>query len=224
MYTKEQVDAMLSQVEQEFEKTLGSIAKNENIEEELNNEEAVAEVETEEVMAKSEDEAVAEVETESEESFETIEELYDSMNKSEKEAHYAACKKSLFGEEESSETEEPVVEAKEEVMAKSESDKLKEENEELKKSYNQLNELVSKMFSVKKAPAQKAITGTDYIAKSEEVEGEEAIDLSKMSKGEITEKLKTVDQSNLTKSDRNAINDFYLKNGSVDKIKHLIIE
>jgi hypothetical protein len=34
MYTKEQVDDMLSQVEREFEKTLGSIVKNEKVEEE----------------------------------------------------------------------------------------------------------------------------------------------------------------------------------------------
>lgn len=214
MYTKEQVDAMLSQVEQEFEKTLGSIAKNENIEE--INEEA----ETEEVMAKSEEE----VETEEvEDSYETIEELYNSMDKSEKEAHYAACKKSLFSEVEEQESEEPAAQVEQE-MSKSESDKLKEENESLKKSYNELNELVNKMFSAKKAPAQKAIISTDYIAKSEEVEGKDGVDITKMSKNEITEKLKAVDQSNLTKSDRNAINDFYLKNASVDKIKHLIIE
>lgn len=215
MYTKEQVDAMLSQVEQEFEKTLGSITKNENIEEEINDE---SETETELEMAKSEEEEV-----ETEESYETIEELYNSMDKSEKEAHYAACKKSLFSESEEQESEEPTAQVEQE-MSKSESDKLKEENESLKKSYNELNELVSKMFSAKKAPAQKAITSTDYIAKSEEVQGNEGVDISKMSKSEITEKLKTVDQSNLTKSDRNAINDFYLKNASVDKIKHLIIE
>lgn len=214
MYTKEQVDAMLSQVEQEFEKTLGSITKNEEIED--NNEETV--VETEEAMAKSEDE----VEVESEEEYETIDELYNSMSKSEKEAHYASCKKALFGEKE--ETQEKPAAQVEEKMSKSESQKLKEENEELKKSYEQLNELVSKMFTAKKAPAQKAITSTNYIAKSEGFEDQGEIDFSKMSKNEITDKLKAVDQSNLTKSDREAINDFYLKNGSVDKIKHLIKE
>lgn len=211
MYTKEQVDAMLSQVEQEFEKTLGSITKNEEIE---NDEETV--VETEEVMAKSEDETEAESEE-----YETIDELYNSMTKSEKEAHYASCKKALFGEEEVQEAPAPKVE---QTMNKSESEKLKEENEELKKSYSQLNDLVSKMFEAKKAPAQKAITSTNYIAKSEGFNEQDEVDFSKMSKGEITEKLKTVDQSTLKKSDREAINNFYLKNGSVDKIKHLIKE
>ena len=47
MYTKEQVDEMLSQVEQEFENALGSIAKSEeNIEEET---EIEVEAQTEEL-------------------------------------------------------------------------------------------------------------------------------------------------------------------------------
>lgn len=220
MYTKEQVDAMLSQVEQEFEKTLGSIEKNENIEENI--EASEEEVVTEEVMAKSEEENT-------EEEYETVDELYNSMSKSEKEAHYNSIKKSLFGEAEEevmAKSEEEVVteESEDEVsLVKSENEELKKSNEELKKSYEELNALVSKMFTTKKAPSQKAITNTNYIAKSEET-GEEEADLTKMSKSEITQKLKSVDQENLTKSDRNAINDFYLKNASVETIKHLIIK
>jgi hypothetical protein len=221
MYTKEQVDEMLSQVEQEFENALGSIAKSEeNIEEEN---EIEVEAQAEE-LEKSETE---EVEAD-EEDYETIDDLYASMTKSEKEAHYAAVKKSIFGEEvEEEAVEEQSMEKSEEVEAKKDNDEvemLKSENEELKKSYEQLNELVSKLFNTKKAPAQKAVTNVNYIAKSEETEVEEKEDFSNMSKSEVTAKLKAIDYSELKKSDREAINNYYLDNGSVDSIKHLIRE
>jgi hypothetical protein len=220
MYTKEQVDDMLSQVEQEFENALGSIAKSEeNIEEEK---EIEVEAQAEE-LEKSESE---EVEFEEEEE-ETIDDLYASMTKSEKEAHYAAVKKSIFGEEvEEEAVEEQSMEKSEEVEAKEdeEVEMLKSENEELKKNYEQLNELVSKLFNTKKAPAQKAVTNVNYIAKSEETEFEEKEDFSNMSKSEVTAKLKAIDYSELKKSDREAINNYYLDNGSVDSIKHLIRE
>jgi S-DNA-T family DNA segregation ATPase FtsK/SpoIIIE len=218
MYTKEQVDAMLSQVEQEFETALGSIAKSEeNIEEEKE-----IEIEASEEMEKSEDEVEVEAE---EDDYETIDDLYASMTKSEQEAHYAAVKKSLFGMEEEKEEE---IEAEEiEEIQKSEDntevEMLKSENEDLKKSYEELKSVVDQLLNVKKAPAQKAVTNVNYIAKSEETENEE-IDFSEMSKSEITAKLKSIDYSELKKSDREAINNYYLDNGSVDSIKHLIRE
>lgn len=222
MYTKEQVDEMLSQVEQEFENALGSIAKSEeNIEEENDIE---VEAQESEELEKSEDE---EVETE-EEDYETIDDLYASMTKSEQEAHYAAVKKSLYGEEveaQQEEVEEKIEksEAKAEENDEEEVEMLKSENEELKKNYEELKSMVDQLFNVKKAPAQKAVTNVNYIAKSEESNSEE-IDFSEMSKNEITAKLKTIDYSGLKKSDREAINNYYLDNGSVDSIKHLIRE
>jgi len=222
MYTKEQVDEMLSQVEQEFENALGSIAKSEeNIEEENDIE---VEAQESEELEKSEDQ---EVETE-EEDYETIDDLYASMTKSEQEAHYAAVKKSLYGEEveaQQEEAEEKIEksEAKAEENDEEEVEMLKSENEELKKNYEELKSMVDQLFNVKKAPAQKAVTNVNYIAKSEESNSEE-IDFSEMSKNEITAKLKTIDYSGLKKSDREAINNYYLDNGSVDSIKHLIRE
>lgn len=222
MYTKEQVDEMLSQVEQEFENALGSIAKSEeNIEEENDIE---VEAQESEELEKSEDQ---EVETE-EEDYETIDDLYASMTKSEQEAHYAAVKKSLYGEEveaQQEEVEEKIEksEAKAEENDEEEVEMLKSENEELKKNYEELKSMVDQLFNVKKAPAQKAVTNVNYIAKSEESNSEE-IDFSEMSKNEITAKLKTIDYSGLKKSDREAINNYYLDNGSVDSIKHLIRE
>lgn len=217
MYTKEQVDEVLSQVEQEFNKTLGSMNKSEETEE------IVEEVEAkEEDLNKSEEVETEEVETEE---YETIDELYASMSKNEKEAHYNSLKKVIFGEEVQEEEVQEEMNKSEEIVEEKEDEELKmmkSENEELKKNLNQMEELVSKLFSTKKAPAQKAITNVDYIAKSEQEEEKE--DFSKMSKGEITSKLKSIDYGTLSKSDRNAINEFYLKNGSVDKIKHLIKE
>lgn len=217
MYTKEQVDEMLLQVEQEFEKTLESIAKNEETEIE---------------------------ELEESEEFETIDELYASMEKNEIEAHYNAIKKVMFGEAEEMAKEESAAheaaeseeeekeehkkkkEKKEEmekcgemVAKKSEKD-LISENEELKKNLETLNDLVTKLFN-KKAPTQKAITNASFIAKSEETETP-TFDVSELSKSEITSKLKALDYGKLSKSDKDAINNFYLENGSVNKIKHLI--
>lgn len=218
-YTKAQVDEMLLQVEQEFEKTLESIVKNEEIEN---------------------------TEIENSEEFETIDELYGSMDKSEIEAHYNAIKKVMFGEAEESmvkeesaahEAEESEAEEKKEkkkeeakeemekcgdmVAAKKSESDLATENEELKKNLETLNSLVSKLFNEKKAPSQKAITNVSFIAKSEESEVA-SFDVSELSKGEITSKLKALDYGKLSKSDKDAINNFYLQNGSVDKIKHLI--
>lgn len=253
--TKETVDAVLSEVEQEMSKAFESMSKNEEeIEETVETTEEVVE----ESLDKSEDR---------EEDYETIEELYASMEKGEMEAHYNAMKEVMFGKSEeemakakkrdhaegdpaekewenkASQTEGyedlsphgkkqkakemQAKAAKEAGFGKSEDnvevEMLKSENEELKKSYEELNTLVEQLMnSTKKAaPAGKAITSSNYIAKSEETEQEE-VDLSSLSKNEISSKLKSLDYSKLEKSDRKAINEYYLENGSVDKIKHLI--
>ena len=163
------------------------------------------------------------------EDYDTIDEIYSSMDKSEKEAHYASIKKAIFSEETEEVKEESIAKSEEvktsevETMVKSENEELKTQNSELKKSLDTVNELLEKMFDKKKAPAQKAITGYSVVAKSEVLENEEAkVDLSEMSKSEITSKLKLVDFGSLNKSERNAINEFYLNNGSVEEIKHLI--
>jgi len=220
MYTKEQVDEMLFQVEQEFNNALGSIAKNEDTEIEASQ---VEEVEVEEIE-KSEEPAEYYEEAEAED-YETIDDLYASMSKNEIEAHYESVKRVMFGEaeEESMAKSESEEEESEEIqMVKSENSNLKEENEELKKSLENIENLINKMFNTKKAPSQKAITATNYIAKSEEEDNQ--VDFSKMTKGEITSKLKSIDYSSLEKSDREAINEYCLNNGSVEKIKHLIKE
>jgi hypothetical protein len=236
MYTKAQVDEMLLQVEQEFERTLEGIAKNEK----------------NQVIEES-------AEADSEE-FETIDDLYSSMTKGEIEAHYSSIKKVMMAKSEDKEeseeheekekkedkkheekeemekcgemsakkSEDEDEEEEEEEKKKSDAPKmdkseksLAEENEVLKKNLESLNDLVNKLFASKKAPSQKAITATSFIAKSEELETE-GVNVAEMSKGEVTAKLKALDFQSLSKSDRDAINNFYLKNESVEKIKHLI--
>lgn len=227
MYTKEQVDEVLSQVEQEIQKSLGMIKSENTTSEEVSETEEVKE----EVIAKSEENSEEELDY-SQEDFETIDEIYSGMSKSEKEAHYNAVKKALFGEEkemaksesEKTETVETKEETKEESsLLKTEMDSIKSENEELKKSMETMAELITKLMAGKKAPSRKAVTGTDYIAKSEDSETKES-KVDSMSKSEITSKLKSLDYSSLTKSDREAINNFYLKNTGVGSIKHLIKE
>ncbi len=109
------------------------------------------------------------------------------------------------------------------AMAKSEGD-LQSEIEELKKSLSNYEELVGQLFN-KKAPEGKAVTGLNVIEKSEgTVEEVKEDKVSEMKKSEITSKLKTLDYGELTKSDRNAINEYCLNNTSVESIKHLITE
>jgi hypothetical protein len=213
MYTKDQVDDMLFQVEQEFNNALGSIAKNEDTEEVVE----VEEVQEEVAMAKSE-------EASEEENYETIDELYASMSKSEIEAHYDSVKRVIFNEEVEEETVQKSEEVEEVSMAKSEKNAYESQIEGLQKNLDQYNELLTKIFNKKKAPSQKAITSTNYIAKSEETEQESGIDFSNMSKSEVTSKLNSLDYAGLEKSDREAINEYCLNNASVDKVKHLIKE
>lgn len=210
-YSKKQVDDMLDLVEQEFEDAMSKMNKSEKTEEVIETEEI-----QEEVMTKSEESE--------EEDYTSIDELYSSMNKSEKTAHYEAAKKALYNDEvEEEEVMTKSEDSEEETpMAKSEIEKIIAENEELKKSSEATSALLEKLFA-KKAPAGKAVTGLTVIKKSEgSVEKEEEINFSEMKKSEITKKLNSLDFNDLQKSDRNAINEYCLNNTSVDSIKHLI--
>ena len=250
MYTKKQVDEMLSQVEHEFSNTLETIQKNESVE--------IEEIETEAVEIEELDKS----EEESEDAYEpTMDDLYTSMDKSEQEAHYASVKKALFSESMEKDEDEDLSPHAKEQKAKSDQKKLVSENsaagkidrgydksahhddqakmkrkmgkseedlmtevEELKKSVETYEGLFDKMLKTSNAPKAKALTGYDVIAKSEGTEGQEESKIDKMSKSEITSKLNRINYETLTKSDRSAINEYCLENASVDKIKHLIKE
>jgi hypothetical protein len=142
----------------------------------------------------------AECEPESKEEPKAEMEKCGEMSKSEPKASEADLKKS----------EETA------ALLKNEIESIKKENEELKKS---VDGLVSAINSyVTKAPARKAITDIEFVKKSEEVVSEKS-----MTKSEITKILgEKTKNPTLSKADRDAINDFYMNNAGLEKIKHLL--
>lgn len=91
--------------------------------------------------------------------------------------------------------------------------------EELKKNFDAVAAFLTKLVEKKTAPAAKAITSLDVIAKSEGA-GEEDKTLTK---SEIDSALnKKSSDPSLKKSDRDAINAYYLSGASINSISHLL--
>lgn len=102
-------------------------------------------------------------------------------------------------------------------LAKSEAAAAKAKVEELQKNFAGVQEFLTQL--VKKVPQGKAITSLEQVAKSETVGGEE----KQLSKSEITEKLmKKAAEPTLSKTDRDAINAFYLNQANFNTISHLL--
>jgi len=101
-------------------------------------------------------------------------------------------------------------------LAKSEAAAEKAKAEQLQKSLDTVTEFLTKL--VKKVPQGKAITQYEQVAKSEGSESEK-----QLSKSEITQILskKAADPS-LSKTDRDAINAYYLNQSKVETISHLL--
>lgn len=87
---------------------------------------------------------------------------------------------------------------------------------ELKKNFDGVQEFLAKL--VKKVPQGKAITSMEQIAKSEGAE--QTQELSKSEVNQIL--LKKSSDPNLSKSDREAINAFYLSKADINTISHLL--
>jgi hypothetical protein len=237
MYTEEQMDKILAQVEEEFS---GLLAKAE--EDALNKsepetpaaEEVAAEATPVEAaegdLEKNEDEPVQSYEYDDEDKAE-VEKLYASMDKSEAEIHYRAVKKAM-GMDAAAEPVETVAKSEETevedlnkaelVKAEEQIKTLEGENEDLKKSVDSLTEALGKFLKAKPAPKGKAVTGLNYIAKSEgsQDDGKEASSLSKSEINQILSK-KAADPT-ISSQDRESINDYCLNNGSLDSIRHLL--
>lgn len=105
------------------------------------------------------------------------------------------------------------------ALVKSELLAEKAKSEELKKNLDAVSEFLTKLVSKKAAPAGKAITSVETIAKSE-IEAE----VKPLSKSEVTAILsKKAADPTLNKSDREAINAYYgAGQVSVEKISHLL--
>ena len=198
----------------------------------------ISEIENEftEYVTKSEQNEVEEVSLEKssndfdydESDIEEMNEMYASMSKSEKEAHYASIKSILFGTNEELNKSENIVKKDEETeLLKSELANSKKETEDLKKNVETLTNIVAKI--VKKAPARKAITqlgDIQVLAKSEEseVSAKPEADYSKLNKAEINKILSgKIRNGEIKKSeDREKINQFCYGKVKIDEIKHLL--
>lgn len=235
-YNEQDMAKLIVEVETEFKEYLTKAEQNE--------------VEsTPEVEAAAEEVTLEKAEGEfdyDEEDISEMNEMYASMSKSEKEAHYSAIKKTLFAESEEAESEDlnksEVTETEdsnesedeEKVLLKSEIETIKgnlesstKENDELKKNIETLTNIVSKI--VKRAPARKAVTqigNVQVLKKTEEpvVEDESAVDYSTMKKSEINKILTSKIRSGEIKKseDKENINKYCYGQIELDKIKYLL--
>lgn len=238
---QDQAQAVLAKSEDESDKADDKKEDKSEDKKEASSEEAPSDKKEEE---KKEDAPAEEKKEESDEDshgyddedMEEMHKMYDSMSKGELKAHKASMEKCWMAkcgdmtkpeasvmnkseEETKSETQsKPAVISKEETdLLKNELENTKKENEELKKN---VEGLVSAMntFVTKRAPVRKAFTNIDIVKKSEEGTEEKPL-----SKSEITKILtKKASDPSLSSADRTAINEFYLTNGSLEKIQHLI--
>jgi len=218
-YSEKDMAALISEVENQFA-------------EHLTKSEAKTEIANEVAEVKEEKIEKSEELNYDKQDFVEMDELYSSMTKSEAQAHFDSVSKivspiEVKTEEVKIEKSEETVETKVETesdLFKSEIENVKKENEDLKKNIETLTTALTTYIKGQGAPKQKAITKVKYIAKSEaETKNESGVDVSSLSKSEISSKLsEKAKDRDLKKSDREAINNFYLSNGSVDQIKHLL--
>lgn len=161
------------------------------------------------------------------EDMEEMSKMYTSMSKGELKAHKESIEKCWMGKcgettqmvksEETTKIEPTTVVVEESTLLKSELDTIKKENQDLKKNIDGLVSAINS-YVTKKAPARKAITDIEFVKKSEE-----ANEVKPLTKSEIKEILaKKAQDPSLPSKDREAINQFYLTNASVEKISHLL--
>jgi hypothetical protein len=164
------------------------------------------------------------------EDVEEMHKMYSSMGKAELGLHKSAMEKCWMEKcgdmsvmkSEKSENAEPLKKAEEAALFKSELEAKTKENEELKKH---MEELVSAMnnFFAKKGPTRKAITSIEYVKKSE-IENAKP-EPKNLTKSEVTAILnKKAADPTLSKADREAINNYYLKGGNLETVKHLLAQ
>jgi len=252
MYTEEQMNQILAQVESEFSSLLNKAEEEANVETPETEEvvETAEVVENTEETPVSEDVETAEVETaEVEENVESheytdediqeVQGLYADMDKSEAQIHYKALKKAIGDSvsedvietpevQEVAKTEESVeteVEDlnKAEVLAKDE--KIAEQSTKIEKMEKTIGDLVNALNSslTKKTAKRRAINGLNYQTIAKTEADSKENDFKSMTKSEITTKLtKVAGDSSTTSQDRQLINEFYCNNGSVESIGHLL--
>lgn len=204
------------------------------------------ESEHEEKPEETQDENPAEAEQEHEEQdqsgcdydeqdMEHMHKMYSSMSPGELKAHHDSVRQALDSHSappqeemhemgksekiESIEVKPEIIKANADVeILKSEVAATKAENEELKKSLEAVTAFITKMVGQKPAPQAKAITHVEALTKNEGFKEEK-----ELSKSEVDQILnKKAASPNLAKSDRDAINAFYLNKTSINTISHLL--
>lgn len=101
-------------------------------------------------------------------------------------------------------------------LLKSELEAVKAKSAEEKKTLNEQVEKFLTAFVAKTAPAGKAITSLDIIAKTENGKEEKTL-----TKSEIDAKLLAKSRSNISKADRDAINGYYFSK-NIEQVRHLL--
>lgn len=160
------------------------------------------------------------------EDMEHMHKMYSSMHSGELKAHHDCIKNCLDAHKEGPPMEKsevteaidiPEVKNEEVALLKSEVAAEKEKAEKLQKSLDTVTAILTKMVT-KTVPAAKSITSLEVINKSEL--GNDKT----LSKSEITAKLTAAaSRPDLAKSDRDAINAFYLgTNPNLESISHLL--
>lgn len=225
-YTDESLATLINDVDQAFNAHLKKA--------ESQNEEVLAkseeEVQYQEELSQDEDLEKSEGENfdYDEEDYANMDDLYSSMTKSEQIAHFESIKKTLNIEEDSmnkSESSENELKKAEE-MYKSEIEAKDAEIEDLKKSVTKLTSAMSDFLKRSKAPQRKAITKVGFMAKNEgnteESKDDNGIDVTKLTKSEISKKLTSKIRGGLEKSERDKIDQYYDGQLKIDGIKHLL--
>jgi len=248
--SKSEYKALISDVEREFGLYLAKSEESEEIndgeEHEIKNaitgEDAEKESDTIEEQDKDEEHNDKEIVEQAEESdendrahgydegeMEELHKIYSEMDKSELSLHKEMLDRarnggesdnsevsSNSGDAEMEKSEKTHVTIKQGKLLKSEVRSLKERNKSLEKSMAKLLTVVEG-YVTSRAPARKAITEIGVLGKSE-------ISNSKQyNKSEIITILDTkTKEASLSKSDRDAINNYCSGKGSVEQIKHLL--
>lgn len=101
-------------------------------------------------------------------------------------------------------------------LLKSELEATKAKGEEHKKNLEAVETFLKKFVEKTAAPAGKAITSLDIIAKTESAKEEKVL-----SKSEIDAKLLAKSKSDISKADRDAINSYYFSK-NLEQVRHLL--
>lgn len=231
---KNELFSIIQEVESEFSDVLSNIAsqnilskseeseeseKDKKVKEDKKDKEEDYEEENEKEEDKEEDEEEdeekmkkSEIDYSEEDFSQELNNLYTSMSKSELALHAESLQNVLKSEKTLNKSEQSVT--LEEVIAKKD-----EKIEGLEKSLDRLLSSFNKFIGNDEAPASKAITSLDFVAKSEELNSKN-IDWTPQ---KIHAKLETLSKSsNTSRTDRESINDYYLNGKNLESIKHLL--